>query len=376
MAAIGLIGPSWGPALVPARAEFHLSLLAAGTLLLLFGGLRAAGSAAAGLLSDRLPRGWLPAGAGAVLAASLATVAMAPDWGVVLAGAGGIGLVFGILTTEVNALAATVPETRARDLNLVNAAYGLGATLGPLALGLLLGAGLGWRPAFWAWAAVSIAPMAGLAAVAARAGSAPPQIRRGALRARVDRAGPGLGVLAAMAFLYQGAGWTVAAWAPTWLVERFGAGLVTASVGSTAFYGFLTLGRLADAALLARMPAGRVLWLQCATAAVALGGLLAAPRAGVALAAFALAGFALGGVYPNLVARAAAMAPDRPGAMSGVIATTGAVGVSLVPFGAGALGRAAGAGAIGWCLPALGLALAALAWSQREPAGRPASAGR
>lgn len=364
MTAIGLIGPSWGPALVPARAEFHLDLLSAGTLLLLFGGCRAAGSAVAAALSDRLPRGRLTAVAAVVLATALASVALAPTWGVVLAGAAGTGLVFGILTTEINAVAATVPRTRTRDLNLVNAAYGLGATLGPLALGLLLHAHLGWRPAFWIWAGLAVVPLAGLSLSAGR-GRAP----RGRAAPGPAPATPGLAILCAMAFVYQGAGWTVAAWAPTWLVARFGTGLLTASFGATAFYGFLTLGRLTDAALLARMPAGRVLWLQSTAAALALLGLVAAPHVGVALAAFGLAGLALGGVYPNLVARAAEMAPDRLGAMSGAIATTGAVGVSVVPFAAGALGRVAGADAIAWCLPVLGVLLAVLAWTQREGTG-------
>lgn len=364
MAAIGLIGPSWGPALVPARAEFHLNLLSAGTLLLLFGVLRAIGSAAAGAVSDRMSRGLLAAIYGAVLIAALIAVALAPSWGVVLAGAGGIGFTFGTLSTEANAIAAMAPAaTRARDLNLVNAAYGLGATLGPLALGLLLHAHYGWRPAFGVWAVVSLVPMGGLALAAGRSAAVPASTRRAPVRLTAA-----LAVLCAMAFLYQGAGWTVAAWAPTWLVARFGAGLLTASAGPTAFYAFLTLGRLGDAALLARLSAGRVLWLQCAVAAAALVALVAVPDPALALVAFGLAGLALGGVYPNLVARAAAMAPDRPGAMSGVIATTGAVGVGLVPFAAGALGRVAGADAIGWCLPVMGLGLAALAWTQMRGA--------
>jgi fucose permease len=364
MAALGLVGPSWGPALVPARGEFHLGLLAAGALVGLFGASRTAGSAAAAVASDRLPRPALLALYGAALVAALGAVALAPSWTVVLAGAGGIGWTFGALATEVNAVASLgAPARRARDLNLVNAAYGLGASLGPLVVGLVLGAGLGWRSAFGLWTAVAVPPLAGLA-WAAR--DLPRPVRAAGPAPRPAGA---LWALPLMALLYNGIGWTVSTWAPTWLLARFHTRLLTGAAASTVFYACLTGGRAGDAALLGRLPLSRLLWLQSLAAAVALVGLALAPDPVLALAAFGAAGLTLGGVYPNLVAQGVALAPDRPGAVSGWIATGGAIGVGLVPLAAGALGRLAGPGAMVWALPALGAAMVALAWRLVRQAG-------
>ena len=47
------LGPSWGPALVPVRAHFHLSLAPAGSLFLVSGAAGACGSPAARHPSER-----------------------------------------------------------------------------------------------------------------------------------------------------------------------------------------------------------------------------------------------------------------------------------------------------------------------------------
>ena len=362
MLLLGLVGPSWGPALVPARAEFHLGLITAGTLVLIFGIARTAGSALAGAASDRLARRSLVLCYGVLLVGALAGVASSRSWAAVLAWAAGIGVAFGCLATEANAVAALGGlATRARDLNLVNAAYGLGASLGPLALGLLLAARLGWRSAFGVWALLAVVPLWGLALAVQGRAERPRPLRAPGLGALALARQPAVLTLAGMAFLYNGIGWTISTWAPTWLVTRFSAHLLTGAAGSTAFYACLTVGRLGDAALAARLPPGRVMWVQALGAGAALLGLALAPSAAWALVAFGAAGLALGGIYPNLVAQAAALHPERPGAMSGVIATGGSVGVSLVPFAAAIVGRAGGPQAMGWTLPVLGLALIGLA---------------
>lgn len=358
MAVIGLIGPSFGPALVPARATFHLNLLTAGTLFLIFGIARTAGAMLSAVLSDLAGRRTLLLAYGGVLLLGLAAVAVAPDWPAVLAGAAGIGFAFGAVSTEANAVTALAGgATRGRDLSFINAIYSIGAAIGPLTVGALLEAHTGWRAAFGLWAAATIVPFWGLARVAGRLPRAAGP-RTAAAPVRADRRAL---LLAGMAFIYNGIGWTVGGWAATYLVGRFGAGLLTGTMGSSVFYALLAAGRFTNGFLAAKVPVARLLRLGAAAAAGALLCLALAPNAVVALAGFGAAGFCLAGIYPNLVAFATERHPDRPGAMAGIISTGGAIGVSVVPFAAGALSRGAGLPAMTWLLMGLGCALAALA---------------
>ncbi len=361
MAVLGLVGPSWGPALIPARARFGVGLAEAGGLFAAFGICRALGSALAAAVSDRWSARVLMALYGVLLAGGLALQAAAPNWAVLVTGGALVGFAFGCLGTEVNAVAArTGPELRGRALSLTNAVYSLGATAGPFAVGLLLRAHLGWRLAFWAWAAAAL--LAGFGLAAACGGIRVPPSR--SIGSGLDRR---VAALAGMAFAYNGGGWAVSGWAATWLVVRFAAPLLTGALGATVFYGCLTLGRLVNGAVVHRVAVPRLLWWQAVASAAALVALSLAPNPGLALAAFGTAGFTLGGIYPNLVAHAAALVPDRPGAMAGAIATGGAVGVGLVPFSAGLLGDR-GLPALGGLLVVLGIGLVVLAaWVRRFP---------
>ncbi len=358
MAAIGLIGPSWGPALVPARAAFHLNLLTAGTLFLTFGAARTVGAMLSALLSDVVGRPTLVAVYGAALVLGLSTVAVAPGWPAILVGAAVIGFAFGAVSTEANAVAALAGGAqRARNLSLVNAVYSIGAAVGPLVVGGLLQAHLGWRLAFGLWATLCVVPFAGLARSVVGLGPAP----------GARSAGPGLRLTAgllflpAMAFIYNGIGWTVGGWAATYLVGRFGATLLAGTLGSTFFYALLTAGRLVNRRFASHASAATLLRIGAVGSAISLLGLALAPTAVWSLVAFGAAGFCLAGIYPNLVAHAAGLQPDRPGAMAGLVATGGAIGVTVVPFLAGALGHLAGLAAMTWMLLGLGIALVALA---------------
>ena len=364
MAVIGLIGPSFGPALIPARAAFHLSILTAGALFLVFGAARTVGAFLSGALSDLAGRRTLLVGYGGTLLLGLAAVAVAPDWPAVLGGAAGIGLAFGAVSTEANAVTALASgPSRGADLSFINAIYSIGAALGPLTVGVLLEAQAGWRLAFALWAAATVVPFWGLAAAAGRLP-----------RTVMPRAGASLGprdprvlLLAGMAFIYNGIGWTVGGWAATYLVDHFGAGLLTGTLGSSVFYALLAAGRFTNGFLAARTPAPRLLRWGAAASAAALLCLALAPNALMALAGFGAAGFCLAGIYPNLVTFATERRPDRPGAMAGVISTGGAIGVSVVPFAAGALSRGLGLLAMPWLMMGLGCALVILAALAARP---------
>ena len=74
--------------------------------------------------------------ASAMLAAGATSVALAPSWGLLLVGVTGGGLGFGLLNVGLNLVVArTFAPNAAPFLNLVSALFGVGAVLGPLAVG-------------------------------------------------------------------------------------------------------------------------------------------------------------------------------------------------------------------------------------------------
>jgi MFS family permease len=73
-------------------------------------------------------------------------------------------------------------------------------------------------------------------------------------------------------------------------------------------------------------------------------------------------------VFPLLIARATARAPEARGTAAGAVAGVGAVGALVASSLTGALGDAFGMRAASASLIAWGAALCALAWSQRPRA--------
>jgi MFS family permease len=201
----------------------------------------------AGALADRVGH-WRVLRAGLALSAAaflLATVAPTFGWLLiarVLQGLGG-GCVYGTTPGIVTLLAT--PETRGRALGFLNAAMGLGFSVGPLVAGVLVGA-FGWRSIFLlrlplalvalAWAVTSLTPSAapGARLVAAR----------DVLRAPVLVAG-------AQAFVANAAIFAIWLLAPFYLVASrglsvFGAGLLFTLTPLGTTLAAPVAGRLAD----------------------------------------------------------------------------------------------------------------------------------
>ena len=87
--------------------------------------------------------GRLLAGSTALVAVGLAAYAAAPVFAAALCGSMLVGLGSGAIDSGLNVYAAE--HFGARHMNWLHASFGLGATLGPLVMTVVLGAGLGWR---------------------------------------------------------------------------------------------------------------------------------------------------------------------------------------------------------------------------------------
>jgi MFS family permease len=382
MALHGLVGASWGALLVPVAATFHLGLLATGSLFAVRGAAGAAGSALAGWLSERWPRHALVTGYGLGALVGLGVAALAGSWWAVLAGAAGASAAFGGISTETAALTAVAAAgRRGRDLSLINAVYAIGAGAGPLAAGALLAVHVPWRAAVLLWAALAPAvllPLGRAARGLARTGALPGRGGAGTrpLTSFWRALPPEALLLWALSFTYNGVGWTIVGWSATWLVRRFGAVLLLGAGSATVFYAFLTLGRLANAWLADRVDARGLLAAETLLTAAGLAACALVRTPLGAMAAFALTGLAMGGIYPNVQARAVGMVPDRPGALTASVSMAGAAGTMTVPALTGTLGSSAAAMGSMLFWAAVAAALGSLVvWTGRAGGARRAATG-
>jgi fucose permease len=298
-----LLGVGW-PSM---RETFDVSIEAVGLILTVGVTGYLMSSVSTGFALARLGVGRLLAASTALVAAGLATYAAAPGFAVALVGSVLVGLGSGAIDAGLNVYAAE--HFGARHMNWLHASFGFGATLGPLVMTSVLGAGLGWRWGYGLTAAVQ-AVLAVAFTVTARAWDTPVPVgvtvaaaaspaAEVALRGDAERA-PGQAEseaarvhpadepeaakereparkalllptvwLGAVTFaLYTGAEVAVALWTFTLLTD--GRGLSTGVAGTcvSAYWGALFVGRVVYGAIAHRMP-GRQGLIGC------LGGMLA-----------------------------------------------------------------------------------------------------
>ncbi|WP_052411749.1 MFS transporter, partial [Streptomyces sp. NRRL S-118] len=324
-----------------------------------------------GRLERRLPASSLVSWYLAAFAAGCAGMPSAPAWWVLTAWALVAGVGFGGLVLYANAwFGRAGGAAGVRGLGALHAAFGAGATAGPLLVG---GTGA-VRELLWAVAVLavccvpfrragdpgadgagppeagspgSVPPCRGTAPAGPGAGPAAPGWRPAAAEAVAPR---GLLVAcAAAAFLYAGLEAAIGALEATHL-SAAGHTPEDAARLSALFWAGLTVGRL-----LLPLAAGWVSPVPLVLGALCAGAcaLTAAAAAGLAPAAYAVAGICLAAVFPTLLAWAVTVLPG-PRRISGVLLTANLAGSAVLPF---VLGRLT-TGAVPASIP---LALAALA---------------
>lgn len=341
--AMGLQSGGFGVAWPAVRADLDQPLWAVG-LVLAFG---TAGFLVAALANRRvLPRLGvalqLPV-AGGLVAMGLALMAWSPAWWVLLVGSAVGGLGAGALEAALNTHLSVSGHTRL--LNLVHGAFGVGATVGPLAVASLLDGGDRWQAGFAVLALGWVGITGGFAVV--RNGWGVVRQQPAADAAPVPR-GPGrvVAVIAASFAAYTAAEMSVGYLSLPLLTGR-GLDEATASRWVAAYWGALTVGRLLLGSVGLRTTPGR---LVAGSATVALGGvavLWLAPTS-VAPVGLVVVGAGFAGIFPALVALVPQRVGDAasPGAV-GVGLAAGSVGVAVGPAVVGRVAEVAGTAAIG-----------------------------
>ena len=320
--AIGAVQAMYGPAFPGFLRRYQLGVGEVGTVV----SAHFLGSfvtiALSGLLLVRFGYRRLLVVGSVVLGLGAAGVALSPAWGGVLGSAFFGGLGFGLIDVTTNLLFARAYGGRASGaLNLLNAAFGLGAVAGPLLVGL-----------FAPHVAAAFLLVAVLCLAAAVLAALPPMpeplpVARGAPRLPLA---PLAGFML-LYFLYVSSEVGVASWEPTYLTPVVGASV--AAFLTSLYWGALTAGRFLAAAVSDRFRASDMVLGAVALALAAAWVAVITPLAPVA---YAVVGLAFAPVFPTALAWLQEVFPQRAERVA-----------PLVIAGAN-LGPVASAPAIGW----------------------------
>ena len=245
-----------------------------------------------------------------------------------------LGACNGLLDVSMNTQASAIERAvRAPIMSSFHALFSAGGVVGALLASGAMSARLSDT------AHVVVVSMAGLGAIALAAPHVPPGSveNRGPTFVRPSRALLGLGVLAFLGLLAEGA---MADWSAVYLHGTLGASLAAAATGFAAFSLAMAAGRFAGDALVARFGARRVLRGSSAVAALGLGGalLIGHPVAGVV--GCGLVGLGIANVVPVLFGAATRAPGADPGHALAAVATTGYLGFLAGPPLVGATAQA------------------------------------
>jgi hypothetical protein len=274
------------------------------------------------------------AGSGAVLrvaapltAVSLALIAVAPDWPLLLAAVAAFGMTFGLTDIGMNAQGSAVERVIRRPvMNTMHAGWCAGAISGGLlgALGAKAGLSFGQTMAGGAVLGLPAALAAGRTYVA----DGPLAAETGTHgRTRLPFVVYLVGGLAFAAFMMEG---SIADWSGLFLSRELGAGEAVGALGYPLFEAAMLTGRLAGDRLRGRIGTRCLLTYAGLGTAVAVTVVVLAPTAPVALAGFVLTGLAICTVIPMTISVAGTVAPGRS---AGAVAQVGAMGYGGLVLG-------------------------------------------
>jgi len=244
------------------------------------------------------------------------------------------GLALSTVGTGPNAIIADLYRRRAGPaLNALHIAAGVGAFLGPLALGAVLRLGGDYRTVYRAAALLM------LAIAATWMLSRPPKPERTPQQEPISlkRLAPLLLVFA-LAVLYTGTETTIGGWLFTYARDAVRQDATAASLATSLLWLAILSGRLAAIRVLRRLSSVAMLRLCVAGAAVGLGIILSGQAwSPLFWLGVALTGFCFGPVFPTALALSSELAPQQAGAASSLVVASGSVGAMVLPWSAGAL---------------------------------------
>ena len=317
-----------------------------------------------GYLSDRIGRKRVLLLGIAAYGAGLALFGLSPSFTPALLAALLIGAGSGAMETVASALAADLyPERRAFVLNAIQIAFGAGAALSPLLGQRLLENGVDWRLLYLGLAgANALLFVLFIVQRVPRLGDGAEALDLAALGGVLQQR-PFVLLCLAQAF-YVGAEIGFFSWMPSYFGARLPGGASWEGLVVTVFWVAMTVGRVAIAAVDARLAAlPRLIRLLAAGAALS-SALALAPRAPLPVMVFVAAtGLCFSGIFSLLLAEAGERYPRIAGTVFGGVIAVGGIGGALFPWMVGALAETS----MGWrgglaLIPLLAAGIAGMLW--------------
>ena len=351
MAAMGVAWPS-------AADDLGRVLADLGFITFAYGAGYTVSTLASGELTRRFSTGPLLVAASLAAAASLAVFATSSAWFPFLVAAFMVGLAGGLLDAGVNTYVAV--HRGARAMGIIHTGFGIGSTLGPLLVTLLISVGWSWRVAFLALAVAElILALAFMATVNALESNE----RESGPRPSVGQYGLVLALSLTVFFLYAGIAAGTGAWSYSLLTEGRGISTGVAGVAVAAYWGGVTAGRAALGIFGNRIEPNRMLTMSAIGTVASLALLWIAPTPWLGIVGLVASGLSHGFVFPLEVL----LTPQRFGAgftpwAVGYEIAAANVGVAVL---SGGIGLLVGAMGIGIVAPAL-VVLAVLLWAAIE----------
>ena len=352
----GILGVAW-PAI---RADMGQPLAAVGAITITMTICSATASYFAGAIAKRIGTGAVVATSCLMTALALLGFSVAPSFGWLVALGVPLGLGAGAVDASLNHFVAA--HYSSRHMNWLHGFWGVGATTGPLIMGVALASG------GWALGVRSIGLMQLTLAVVlwatlslwAKEHSKPPAGEDAHGEAAFKPVRPlALWLAPALFLFYVAAEMGTGLWAASILVTDRGLTQAQAGIWVSVYFGSITAGRFAVGLVANRLGNRRLVRLGIAVAtAGALVFALPAAFGGAASVGLVLMGLGCAPVFPSLMHETARRFPeDVARTVIGRQMTFAYIGGSLIPAGFGLLATWAGLGAV---MPVVVLILVAL----------------
>lgn len=282
-------------------------------------------------------------------------------------GQGGVDLGANLVVTNA------YPRNNTSLLNLLHFFFGLGAFSGPALVSLVLALNQPGRLVHWIAAGAFIV-LAGVFLVFYKNTHQEPEAETSpdsSLGRRLYRS-PLLWSLGALLLVYVGVEYGLGSWTTAFMGRSVSMPVQQGALITSAYWGFLTLGRLAGAAVSRKLTTSQLL------GGSIIGGLiggiafsLVTGTTSPAILAIVFLGFCFGTVYPTTIAITAANFPQDQGKAVSVIAAMGSVGGLALPWVAGVLLEKGSAAVYGIFVLASMVVLTAIFFVTRKLVRRP-----
>ena len=329
-----------GPILPGIRRDLHAGDVASGAIVGIAGGCWGLGVLLSGPLQQRRGRRLSFRIGMTLVALGMLAVAAAPSTPLVMVAVAASNLGGGLLAGAINSTAADLGTDQ---LALANAAFGVGAIVGPLTAAGVIALGAGWRLAPVIAAALCLAALP-LATAIPDVRPTPHAERHGLgglLRA------PLFGLLVATLALEIAAEAGLIGWFPTYAVDARGFPEWLGAASPMAFWTGVTIARYAlPQTRLAERPA-RVIAPMPLAAAVAVALLFAVDGAAVAIGLFLVVGLATGCVFPLVLGAAKEAYPHDVDATTAILLGSSGTAETFLPILLGGASALAGTTAAG-----------------------------